>query len=60
MTFFHFFWMDFFDFFFSLRIFLGCNFEAEIGPLSIYGVFRTIPALLHPVWSKFRIWMQFH
>ena len=55
-----FFRMDFFDYFFSLRIFWGCNFEAEIGPLSIYGVFRTIQALLHPVWSKFRIWMQFH
>ena len=41
--------MDFFDYFFSLRIFWGCSFEAEIGPLSIYGVFRAIPALLHPV-----------
>ena len=46
--------------FFSLRIFWGCSFEAENGPLSIYGVFRAIAALLHPVWSKFRIWCHFH
>ena len=38
--------------FFSLRIFWGCSFEAENGPLSIYGVFRAIAALLRPVWSK--------
>ena len=36
--------------FFSLRIFWGCSFDAEIGPLSIYEVFRGIPALLHLVW----------
>ena len=40
--------------FFSLRIFWGCSFDAEIGPLSIYEVFRAIPALLHLVWSKFQ------
>ena len=40
--------------FFSLRIFWGCSFEAEIGPLAIYEVFRAIPALLHLVWSKFQ------
>ena len=34
--------------FFSLRIFLGCRFDPEIGPLSIYEVFRAIPVLLHP------------
>ena len=38
--------------FFSLRIFWGCSFDAEIGPLSVYEVFRAIPALLHPVWSQ--------
>jgi len=46
--------------FFSLRIFWGCSFEEEIGPLSIYGVFRAIPALLRTVWSKFLIWREFH
>ena len=46
--------------FFSLRIFWGCSFEAEIGPLSVYGVFRAIPALLRTVWSKFLIWYQIH
>ena len=40
--------------FFSLRIFWGCSFDAEIGPLSIYEVFRAIPALIHLVWSKFQ------
>ena len=45
--------------FFSLRIFWGCSFEAENGPLSIYGVFRAIAALLRPVWSKLVIWMHF-
>ena len=40
--------------FFSLRIFWGCSFDAKIGPLSIYEVFRAIPALLHLVWSKFQ------
>ena len=34
--------------FFSPRIFLGCRFDPEIGPLSIYEVFRAIPVLLHP------------
>ena len=34
--------------FFSLRIFWGCRFDPEIGPLSIYEVFRAIPVLLHP------------
>ena len=41
--------------FFRLRIFWGCSFDAEIGPLSTYEVFRAIPALLHPVSSRFRI-----
>ena len=40
--------------FFSLRIFWGCSFNAEIGPLAIYEIFRAIPALLHLVWSKFQ------
>ena len=39
--------------FFPVRIFWGCRFDAEIGPLSIYKVCRAIPALLHPVWSQF-------
>ncbi len=51
--------MDFFRLFFSLRIFWGCSFDAEIGPLSIYEVFRAIPALLHLVWSKFQdLWSE--
>ena len=41
--------------FVSLRIFWGCRFDAQIGPLSTYEVFRAIPALLHPVSSRFRI-----
>ena len=39
--------------FFPVRIFWGCRFDAEIGPLSIYKVCRAIPALLHLVWSQF-------
>ena len=39
--------------FFPVRIFWGCSFDAKIGPLSVYKVFRAIPALLHPVWSQF-------
>ena len=39
--------------FFPVRIFWGCRFDAEIGPLSIYRVCKAIPALLHPVWSQF-------
>ena len=50
----YFFGWIFLDYFFSLRIFWGCSFDAEIGPLSIYEVFRAIPALLHLVWSKFQ------
>ena len=46
----YFFGWIFLDYFFSLRIFWGCSFDAEIGPLSIYEVFRGIPALLHLVW----------
>ena len=49
-----FFRMDFFRLFFFAENFLGCSFDAEIGPLSIYEVFRAIPALLHLVWSKFQ------
>ena len=47
--------MDFFDYFFRLSIFWGCSFDSKIGLLSIYEVFRAIPALLHPVWSQLRI-----
>ena len=47
--------MDFFDYFFRLSIFWGCSFDVKIGLLSIYEVFRAIPALLHPVWSQLRI-----
>ena len=39
--------------FFPVRIFWGCRFDAEIGPLSIYRVCKAIPALLHLVWSQF-------
>ena len=47
--------MDFSTIFFRLSIFWGCSFDAKIGLLSIYEVFRAIPALLHPVWSQLRI-----
>ena len=39
-------------FFSELKKKLGYNFDAEIRDLSIYGVFRVIPALIHMFWDS--------
>ena len=38
---------------FGVEIFLGYSFDVEFSKLSIYEVFRVIPALLHGFWELF-------